>query len=122
MLFVARVFPSKDKVIIVRSDKKVKIVSKNLWDAYLSKCSTYGFAYLCKRSIILTYGKLAVGIVTRRAPLLDDLDLLKPLAEEVGIPDFVLEEAESLIYARDTLLDLSCAGCGSVPLTLQATA
>ena len=122
MLFVARIFPSKEKVIIVRDDGKVKVVSKSLWETYLSKCSTYGFAYLCRRSVILTYGKLAIGIVTRRAPLVDDLEVLKPLAEEVGIPDFVIEEAESLIYARDTLLDLSCAGCDSIPVAPQAIA
>ncbi len=114
MLFVARVFPSQEKVIIVRDDGKVKEIGKHTWEAYLSKCNTYGFAYLCRRSVILTYGNLAVGIVTKREPLIDDVEMLKPLAEEVGMPDFVIDEAISLIYARDTLLDLSCAGCDTI--------
>ncbi|UXD22036.1 hypothetical protein IPA_01035 [Ignicoccus pacificus DSM 13166] len=122
MRFVARVFPSKEKVVIVREDGKVKTVSKYLWETYLSKCNTYGFAYLCRRSVILTYGKLAIGIVTNREPLLEDLEELKPLLEQVGMPDFVYDEAVSLIYARDTLLDLSCAGCNAIKSLPEVTA
>jgi hypothetical protein len=77
---------------------------------------------LCRRSIILTYGKLAVGILTSQEPLLEDVEELKPLIEQVGMPDFVLDEAVSLIYSRDTLLDLSCAGCNSIAGLSEVTA
>ncbi len=116
-LFAGRIFKSKSKVLLVTENGKVKIVPLNLWKKYLSKCSTYGYAYLCNRSIILRYGELIIGLVKRDGqPTLEDIDKLASLAEKLSMPYFVIDEAISLIYSRDTLLDFSCMGCDLVQM------
>ena len=115
LTFIARVFRSKSKVVIAMNNGKVKIVELDLWNKYLSKCSTYGYAYLCRRSLVLRYGDLLVGLVKRdEQPMLEDLEKLMPTLNELSFPPFVIDEAISLIYSRDALVDLSCAGCDSV--------
>ncbi|ALU12095.1 hypothetical protein EYM_00125 [Ignicoccus islandicus DSM 13165] len=110
--FIARVYRSKSKVVLAMSNGKVKVIELSIWNKYLSKCWTYGYAYLCKRSLILKYGDLVIGLVKKNEPPMpEDVEALMPLIEKLSFPHFVVDEVISLMYSRDTLLDLSCAGC-----------
>jgi len=122
MRFVARVYPSENVVVIVREDGKVRTVSLNLWRAYLSKCESYGVAYLCRRAAMVSGGDIVVGIVTEEPPKPEDLDRIRPLLNNFGIPEFALEDLVALMYSRDELEDLSCVGCREGRALLAASA
>ncbi len=111
MRFVARAYKDRNEVIIVREDGKVKTVSYLHWTAYLNKCLNGNFAHLCRRSLIVGYGNLWVGIVKDREIMPEDLEELKGMVDYFNIPEFAFDEAVALMYSRDSLFDLSCAGC-----------
>jgi len=108
MKFVARVYPERNEVVVVKENGEVRSVNLDLWRKYLNKCHTNGAVYLCNKAAMVSKGNLFVGVVTDSQPLPE------PVMKELGIPEFLLEDLVSMMYLRDAMFDLSCVGCESV--------